>query len=110
MTLLTEDEVKTKRCCGPEGCGEARHEHGGLDGHGVEGRRYCIGSDCAGWRWKPLMVSEEWKNAVKKAAIELKDNDPRRHKSAVHVNENRAKYGLPDKPFHGYCGLSGRPE
>lgn len=53
---MTEDEAKTKACCGPEGCGEempptdvitAGHfvRHSGKEG------RFCIGSRCMGWRW-----------------------------------------------------------
>ena len=44
---MTEDEAKTKRCCGPEGCGE---EHS-ANTTGFTTARYCIGSACMGWRF-----------------------------------------------------------
>lgn len=37
---LTEEEAKTKRCCGPQGY---RHD--------TEGSYRCIASECMAWRW-----------------------------------------------------------
>ena len=46
--IVTEEEAKTKRCCGPEGCGGNAEMHGWPNGHIV---RFCIGSACMAWRW-----------------------------------------------------------
>jgi len=67
----------------------------------------CIASDCMMWRWQPLMADKAFEEAVKKAAIELNDKHPQRFKSGKHVLANREKYGLPENPTHGYCGLAG---
>ena len=68
---------------------------------------HCIASVCMAWRWQPLMTSPEWIEAVRTAAKEIGDTLPGRNKSIAHVAANRAKYGLPDKPFRGRCGLAG---
>lgn len=72
--------------------------------------RKCSASECMAWRWQPLMVGDDWADAVKKAAAEIGDASPSRVKAARHVNANRAVYGLPDKPFAGFCGLAFKPE
>ena len=56
MSARTEAEAKSKRCCGPNGCGErlpgmtsnARHE------------RWCIASACMAWDWAANLGSEAW--------------------------------------------------
>lgn len=45
--LLTENEAKEKRCCGPVGCG--RKPSAALTSASDD--RFCIGSACMGWRW-----------------------------------------------------------
>lgn len=70
----------------------------------------CSGSRCMAWRWQPLMADDAWIEAVRKAAIDIDDKSHNRAKAAAHVNANRAEYGLPTKPYKGYCGLAGRPE
>ena len=40
---MTEDEAKTKRCCGPEGCGDYIHKD-------TQRERYCIASECMAWQ------------------------------------------------------------
>ena len=88
---MTEDEAKTKWCPFAKYDSE------------------CLASGCMAWRWMPLMADNDWGIAVKKAAAEIGDTTPSRSKAAAHVNANRAKYGLPEKPFRGYCGLAGKP-
>lgn len=70
----------------------------------------CCANNCMAWRWKPLMADDAWTEAVRKAAIDVDDKSHNRAKAAAHVNANRAAYGLPTKPYLGYCGLAGRPE
>lgn len=69
-------------------------------------RGFCYGPKCAVWRWEPLLADEAFAAAVKKAEAETGMPHP---KAAKHVTENRAQYGLPTKPFRGYCGLAGKP-
>jgi hypothetical protein len=82
-------------------CHQSRLPDGGFGG--------CLGSDCMAWRWEPLTCSPEWTAAVRKHAEATDDKAPFA-KSSRHVNENRAEFGLPDRPFRGYCGLAGKPE
>jgi hypothetical protein len=49
---MTESEAKSKRCCGPEGCGYAAQVH--PDVMATEIMRYCVGSDCLAWRTRPI--------------------------------------------------------
>ena len=55
--LLTEEEAKTKRCCGPEGTGIVHF--GGEDREWIalwpgetkcDSQRFCIASQCMAWR------------------------------------------------------------
>ena len=54
---MTEDEAKTKRCCGPEGCGDSADS--GSPYYDDIGR-CCIGSKCMAWRWEmtPIRAAE----------------------------------------------------
>ena len=70
----------------------------------------CAGARCAHFRLMPLICDGPWTEAVKQAAHDLNDTSPSRAKAAAHVNKNRATYGLPTIPTHGYCGLAGKPE
>jgi hypothetical protein len=70
----------------------------------------CIGPSCMAWRYKDHETGPEWILAVKQAAEELGDTSPSRTKAAAHVMRNRTKYGLPETPTHGWCGLAGKPE
>ncbi len=89
MNNLTEEEAKTKFCP--------------VDGL----ESYCVASGCAAWRWQPLMMDAAFIEAAKKAAIEIGDKTPSRSKAVKRVEKNRAKYGLPVKPYRGRCGLAG---
>jgi len=95
-----ERAAQLKRCCGPEGCGTLR-----------EFERVCVGAECMAWRWRPLLADDAFKDAVIKAhkdlGLELKAGGRHHTKATQHVMDNRAEYGLPEKPFLGYCGLAG---
>lgn len=40
---MTEEDAKTTRCCGPKGCGDLRLVN-------TVWLRFCIASNCMGWR------------------------------------------------------------
>lgn len=96
--MMTEDEARKKWCPNLLSLAD------------IDVDIHCVASDCMAWRWLPLMCDDAWIAAVKKAAEELGDKSPNRNKAAAHVNANRADYGLPTSPTHGFCGLAGRPE
>jgi hypothetical protein len=89
--MLTEAEARTKFCL-------------------VQVPNYtCLASDCMAWRYRPHPADDQWIEAVRKASEEIGDTSPNRMKAAKHVSQNRAKYGLPVIPTHGWCGLAGKP-
>ncbi len=45
----TDELARTKQCC-VTGCGKTDPIH---DSTGI---RYCIGSQCMGWRWTEIMI------------------------------------------------------
>lgn len=105
MNNLTEEEAKNKWC-----------PHVRIDmGASVVANYYnsddfvsCIGAECMMWRWLPLTVNNSaFIKAAKKVAIEIGDNTTSRSKAVAYVHDNRAKYGLPAKPYLGHCGLAG---
>jgi hypothetical protein len=98
MTLRTEEEAMRSRCCGAEDCGNSQNG----------GPRMCLASACMAWRWQPLMVDAAYLLALEKATTEFRKAG--RQYAAVHVNENRAKYGLKERPDTGYCGIGGIPQ
>jgi len=85
---MTEEEAKTKRCCGPEGTGTTINPDTKVNMKevitGVCIPRWCIASDCMGWQW-----------------VKGKGNTP-------HMTEKaQAKVdALPQDQRHGYCGLA----
>ena len=70
----------------------------------------CVGAGCAHFRLQPILADARFVEAVKKAAEDIGDTSHNRAKAAAHVNANKAKYGMPIAPTHGYCGLAGKPE
>lgn len=107
---MTEDEAKTKACCGPEGCGAYNPENVhitrtfrpdntstvSLEGVGPGFQRLCIGSACMAWRIETPERYEEreqqWLDAKEDASVQ-----------GGAMNEP-----FQDKP-EGWCGLSGDP-
>lgn len=45
---MTESDAKTKRCCGPEGCGKRMSSK---SPYFQDIGRHCIASECMAWRW-----------------------------------------------------------
>lgn len=52
--MLTESEARTKRCCGPDGCGADVRQNGRVS------ERFCIGSACMAWRPE---IGIHWKSS-----------------------------------------------
>jgi len=82
---VTEDQAKTTRCCGPNGCGEVRDDMRGLPDNAP---RYCIGSACMAWRWE---LTDRGHRVFQTKGLE------------VLIQE-----AAPNK-LTGYCGLAGKP-
>ncbi len=78
--MLTEDEAKSKRCCGPKGCGELAL---GTADHAA-GVRFCIASICMAWR--------------KVDQVGIGPNGEKRERDL----DGRTKW-----VDRGYCGLAG---
>jgi len=96
MMAYAEDEARTKFC--PIGQWKSSYDL----------MTYCRASECMMWQWQPLLADDKFKEAVQRAAEELKDTSPARKKAVAYVVANRLEYGLPDKPYKGYCGLTGK--
>lgn len=119
--MLTEDEAKTKRCCGPEGAGRvefperqrgAWRDYTPQDGIHVSeipaytqlamrmAPRFCIGSACTAWRWN--IEHEAWDGAKGPPPADWKIMRWRyrdRHDPMMDVEV----FGPT-----GYCGIAGR--
>ena len=92
--LLTEDQAKDKRCCGPDDCGVRRPLQS------IE--RYCIGSACMAWRLAGLEY--EYVDAEGAAGPPPGEGwvfGPREHSARSAWKRQR--------PRRGYCGLAGQP-
>lgn len=73
--IVTEEEAKSLRCCGPEGCGfiVAAMTGGDVPLLGADGRdtgklayvregqgvRMCVGAACMAWRWARNLIPPE---------------------------------------------------
>jgi hypothetical protein len=79
---MTEDEAKTKACCGPEWCGKIS-DNALVRDFGV--RRSCVGSVCMGWRTTAL-------------------GGTRYASSPDNASQRTETY-----PAQGFCGLAGQP-
>ena len=109
--MMTEEQARERHCCGSLFIAQATLLASDNAHVEVEGNAFgkCIASQCMAWRWCELEADEAFVAAVRQAAEELGDKTPGRSKAAKHVVDNRAKYGLPTKPFKGFCGLGGKP-
>lgn len=89
---MTEEEAKTKDCCGPDDCGE--HIYETLDDGRVQdtGQRFCAGSQCMAWRW-----SDEYKLAADGSMF------------SASAKEDQIKKGPLTLVQPGYCGIAGQP-
>jgi hypothetical protein len=82
---MTEDEAKTKSCCGPPTVAIATLIASGLEMEGPTAKGECAGSACMAWRWD----TDAW-------TLAFDDKGPL---------TRRKDYDEPQ----GYCGLAGRP-
>lgn len=86
---MTEDEAKTKTCCGPMGLLEQG-----------SGRSYysrtCIASACMAWRWRRV-ANPEWRSVTYMAGYPP-------HNPFDGSNE----MSIPSTT-DGFCGLAGQP-
>lgn len=89
--ILTEDEAKTKLCCGPKGCGVTPMPVKDDNGYYERPQRLCIASGCMAWKWA---IDESAPNPPTKVPTML------------------GSVSLPGAPnfktstTHGYCGLA----
>jgi len=97
---MTPEQAQTKRCCGPEGCGEERSNSANVLVPAFT--RKCIGPDCMAWRWnEPLRTTEKtWTYFLggKPSLYQRQEYDA--------VTETTATVLVEVKT--GYCGLAGK--
>lgn len=102
--MHTEDEAKKLWCPMVR---EATMEGNNRDG--PEHYAVCLASGCAFWRWLPLTTAEPgWKEAMKTLIDEGMNNA--QAAKEIQKPETKRRFGLPEKPYRGFCGLAGRPE
>jgi hypothetical protein len=81
---MTEDEAKTKACCGPPAVFLMMAINAGIEPKVGDGN--CFGSSCMAWRWTVAQ------------GVKLE-----RHEFDGSVTDQTPVQG------HGYCGLAGKP-
>lgn len=74
----------------------------------------CMADRCPLWRWVPLdMKADKFQAAIKKRAQELAEAAGEKNsikwvnRASDEVFADRKKFGLPEGPTHGFCGLGG---
>lgn len=75
----------------------------------------CIGRRCMGWRWRPIMATRAFVNALEAAAKDLgispeSLNGPNSSKAHRHLKENPERFGFSFDLTEGYCGFAGEPK
>lgn len=68
-----------------------------------------------GWRWRPIMVTTAFVNALNRAAEDIGikpdamqgTNATKAHK---HLRENAEKFGFSFEHVEGFCGYAGEPK
>lgn len=111
---MTEEEAKTKRCCGPEGCGEYVRPIAYLSEPGgpvvqLPGQpRICIGSACMAWRHDTTTVNpfdevRAWQRPAGDDWYLAQE-----HTMDILPLWRRSKPAEQLMP-HGYCGLAAQP-
>lgn len=117
---MTEDEAKTKQCCGPRFAAlvstiVAHPEYIKASNLGP-GEANCIGSGCMAWRWTPGKQTEAFEAAAIAHAGRCAGSAPpiERLREIVWSNsEGQAKFPNAMYPcfdrLEGHCGLAGQP-
>ena len=109
---MTEEEAKTKACCGRINLGYHRETW-------MPSGAACIGSRCMAWRWDGTEVTEESPHSKKDDTGDYADAarpegdgwqpdyvemwSDRRGRPATHIMRWTRKFKS------GYCGLAGKP-
>ena len=97
---MTPELAQTKRCCGPEGCGEWRDYPERV----VEraSTRCCIGPECMAWRWdEPLRTTE-------KTWAYFLDGKMSRYQRQDYDSMTETVTVVHAEVWTGYCGLAGK--
>lgn len=81
--MIIAKKAEEVRCCGPGDCG-LQYER--------EGARWCLGVECAGWRW-----------------LDVPNPAYQPHQSQIFPQTPNLPPSHIKSETHGYCGLAGRP-
>lgn len=96
---MTEDEAKTKACCGPW----AVNWSGRVFNTEASGRaQTCIGSACMAWRW-----SEAKRSLAFLEAVQGRMREQSKPNFNTATQEVYAQRGGEFEHSEGYCGLAG---